>query len=142
MGKRKRKKYDTNGNGIPDIQDVTPKGRPEYEKHPEKLKIGKPTFGDIAKLKAHKIVNNPAVKMVTRRVGKTASALLNAWVLNKIGMPTEIVVGSIPAYMAAEKAANVEMEKKTGKPQNLDWASLIYKLLALLFGRLFKKGAK
>lgn len=86
----------------------------------------------------HKVKTNAALMTGVRRAGKTISAITGFWLLTKLGVSNEVALTAIPVLMASEKAANVKLEQRTGTPQNLDWVSLLFKLITWL-GNLLKK---
>ena len=86
----------------------------------------------------HKVKTNAVLMTGARRAGKAISAIAGVWILTKLGVSNEVAIGSIPVFMAAEKAANVKLEQHSGKPQNLDWVSLLFQLITW-FGKLLQK---
>jgi hypothetical protein len=87
-----------------------------------------------------RLAGNDVLVGVARRLGKGASAVATCYLMQRLGVGPELSAASIPTYLALEKGLNKAVEDKTGKSTNLDWATLLYRLLALVVNIIRKKG--
>lgn len=87
----------------------------------------KPTIG-----KAERAWHFLNTNMVVKRAGKVLTGFGLMLLLKQIGISEQVAVGTGLAYMPIEKAANVKAEAKTGKPQNFDILTLIFKIVELI----------
>lgn len=76
-----------------------------------------------------RLATNDALVSVARRVGKGISAVGTAYLMAQLGAGPAVTAALIPTYLAVEKGLNKAAENKSGKSTNLDWMSLLFKLL-------------